>query len=1275
MGSSDPSPWSIYCDTGGTFTDCLAIAPDGSMHQLKILSTGALRLRGTVDTRHPHQLHVELEDRFPDQFFAGFSLTTIGDEVRRFCVQDYQSSTRTLILDRPLSTSPSCSVDLQSSLATPVLAAHLITKTPLSQLLPPLTLRLATTRATNALLTRTGARTALLITRGFGDLPWIGTQQRPDLFALDIEKPSPLVSIVIEVDERIRADGSIAQPLDPTCFPAILATLQAHQVESVAIALLNSHKNREHELKLGATLAQQGFRSIVQSAALASTIGLLDRLQTAVVSAYLNPTIDRYLGEIQHEARSTTLMTSSGGLVSPQQFQAKDSLLSGPAGGVIGARTVGRRSGFSKLISFDMGGTSTDVARIDDAVEYRFEQIVDGIRIVVPNLAIETVAAGGGSICRFEKGDLVIGPESAGAVPGPSCYGAGGPLTVTDLNLLLGRLDAARFAIPIDRSAAEASATALFRDVVGFQGPLAAPIGSEPHVEAFLAGLLEIANDKMADAIRRVSIRCGYAPTDYALMAFGGAGGQHACFIAERLDIHTVVMPADAGLLSAVGLKHATLSRIAHEQLLKRVDDSEPTLDRLVDTLVGRATIELHQAGVPTTAELTQRLLLDVRYVGQDDALTFDYDPSRPIREQFERRYLDIYGQRLPQPLELVSVSVIVSEQSPDATDAPPVAVEIPQTSIRYQKVFFDQWIDCPLFNRPRLPIGATILGPALIVDQTSTTLIPPGWRARVDSTFAILIQKESPLESTDNRRTARRITALSREIFSQRLIAIADEMGESLRRTALSINIKERRDFSCAILDADGELVVNAPHVPVHLGALGVCVRAVREVVPIAPGEMVVANHPRFGGSHLPDITLIAPIHGEDGELLAYVANRAHHAELGGRTPGSMPVHASRLIEEGVVIAPLKLSVTAPQDWNRLRRLLTAAPYPSRAVDENLADLRAQVAANRRGIKSLVELIRQHGVDQFIEQLREIKTHAAEKLAAALRRQPDFSRQAQECLDDGTLIKVRLTKHRDQLRVDFSGSGGQHPGNLNATPAIVQACVLYVVRLLINEPIPLNEGLLRPLSLILPSGFLNPVFDDDPSRCPAVVGGNTEVSQRIVDTLLKALELSACSQGTMNNVLFGNDRFGYYETIGGGAGGTVTRDGASGVHTHMTNTRMTDAEILEFRYPIEIEQFALRHGSGGNGARRGGEGLIRRYRFVAPMTVSILTQHREVQPYGVLGGEPGQSGRQALIRQSGETIILKAIDQFDAAIGDRLTIETPGGGGWGIPDPARTVV
>lgn len=1233
----------LRVDTGGTFTDCWAMADGESQPRLaKVLSSGRLR----VPVREwigENELIIEVPNgwRTGDTFFTGYKLESGGSSA---LVLSFDGGESRLVLSRPVPRGDS--VDLFTREEAPVLGARLLTGTPLDRPFPPMDFRLATTRGTNALLERKGADVALFVTKGFADLPVIRDQRRTDLFALKHDRPAPLCRAVEEVEERLDAEGATLTKLqlNPEFDDRARRLLEAG-IEVAAVALLHAHRNPAHEIALRDHLLSLGFRHVSTSAELAPLVKILPRLETTLANATLQPVmqafVDHHRERLSGDSR-LLMMTSAGGLEPMEQFRPKDSLLSGPAGGVSGAAAIAEELGFDRVLTFDMGGTSTDVARYDRGFQYDFEQRVGSARVLAPALRIETVAAGGGSICHWEEGGLRVGPESAGASPGPACYGLGGPLTITDVNLLLGRIDPANFGIPLTSSNLAAARKA----AIVLQGQ--AGVGGDEPDTGFLSGLLDLAIEQMADAIRTISVREGADPSDYTLLAFGGAGPLHACAIAERLGISTILVPGEAGLLSAYGLECAGIERFAERQIDRPVED--PSIAELFSAVEEEALQSLAATGESGTVS---RRLAELRLTGQDATLTLEVAPESPLVEAFRTRYAEIFGYSPPsgRGIEVVSYRAIAG-----------TGRSRPRNAVRETRARSTS--DAPFLDRASLLPGHRVIGPRVVQDPFSTLYLAPGWTATVERNGAISLT----CHGSDTARDRSRPEAVTRELFRHRFDHLVREMGTMLQRSAISTNVKERADFSCALLDGDGELITSAPHIPVHLGALGLCVREVHKRIPMAPGDTLITNHPAAGGSHLPDVTLITPVFDRVGSRpVAYIANRAHHAEIGGITPGSMPPSATRLAEEGVVFAPRHLIRGGESCFGEVADILTNAPFPTRRLSDNLADLNAQLAANLRGSAMLASLLAEHGEERVKEQFVHLKDGSLEVMRHHLERFGDHEWSAEESLDDGTPIRVVILSRDGRLTISFEGSGAVHPGNLNATPAILQSAVLYVLRLWTQSPVPLNEGLMRAVSIDLPEGFLNPPFEDDPMHCPAVVGGNVETSQRVVDTLLKAIGVQACSQGTMNNFLFGDGTFGYYETICGGSGAGPGYDGTSGVHTHMTNTAITDPEILEQRYPVRLHRFALRRGSGGRGRWHGGDGIVREVEFLRPLQVSLLTQHRTVAPYGMDGGAEGRCGRQTL-----NGTPLPGIAAFAAHPGDRLVIETPGGGGWGRAEEGR---
>ncbi len=1253
--------WQIWIDTGGTFSDCIAISPEGEMIRIKVLSSSAIR--GTLTGRKAPGVYTFRHNwRFtgnPFPGFTGFLLQNPGD---RFRVLALDTDLMEVQLDRDFLLEEAADFELFTGEEAPVLAARLATGTPPDKDLPPIDMRLGSTKGTNALLEHKGAKVTLLITEGFKDLIFIGTQQRPNLFQLNVPDPFLLFDEVIEVPERLDASGEVILELTEEAAAAVAKKVSN---EVVAVAFLHAYRNPAHEKLMAQVLENAGLTDISLSHVLSNAIKIYPRAQTALVNAYLSPIINAYLGSIRNSLdlgdadrqRRLRVMTSAGGLVDAAFFQPKDSLLSGPAGGVVGAANIAADLGYQKVLSFDMGGTSTDTARYDGSMDYDFITRIGGIEMSSPTVAIETVAAGGGSICSFDGYKLTVGPESAGASPGPACYGAGGPLTITDVNLLMGKLDSAEMGIPVSKAAAEKALEAL-------QSLILEQSGIAFEAKDLLRGFEQIANEKMAEAIRGISVKKGFDPRTYTLLAFGGAGGLHACSVAALLGIDEVIVPYDAGLLSAYGIGHARVERMAGYQVLDSWDAFRPKLDEVRTSLEQEVFRQLIAEGCDEDALAIDKVSLFLRLKGQEYALEVPWQNDLAmIPERFERAYKKLFGY-FPdnRGLEVESLKVIGYYQPPKISRFSGTCASYdPQPFKKNFVPILDREI--PVFRWDDLNCGAQIKGPAILLNPTSTVYVDGTWELNIQenqhAVITNLMQQKSHAKPENE--------LIELELFTNRFSAIADEMGAQLQRTSISVNIKERLDFSCAILDQHARLLVNAPHIPVHLGSLGICARLVLDKLPMEEGDVVITNHPKYGGSHLPDITLMSPVFDDRRHLIGYVINRAHHAELGGKRPGSMPPDAKNLEEEGIVIPPTYLVKKGQVQWRLMRSLLCGGAYPSRSADENIADINAALASLRRGSEALKDLVRQYGLEKVHTYMQKLKDNAAAILQEHIQAWEGQVFSAEESLDDGHVIKVTVSVREGHADFDFTGTSEVHPGNLNANVSIVYSAVLYVLRLLCQKPIPLNEGLMQKVSIQLPdSSFLHPVFPDVPSDCPAVVGGNTEVSQRLVDTLLKALRLSACSQGTMNNFLFGNDTFGYYETICGGTGAGPGFRGRSAVHQHMTNTRITDAEDMELKYPVRLQRFAVRKASGGRGQWPGGDGIIREVAFLEPVEMTILSQHRVISPFGMEGGQPGATGEQYIIRKDGTRIRLSGVDSAALQPGDRVLILTPGGGAWG---------
>ena len=1304
-------PWYLYIDTGGTFTDCLARDPQGQWHRRKVLSNASLRGK-IISQPASNQLHIEESWGLDKDILGGYVVNIQGLNHKPLHVVSYAPNERIISLNVPLEQDlrNGHGFEISAGEEAPVLLARLLTSTPLDQSLPPLVMYLGSTRGTNALLERKGAQTAMVVTKGFRDLLAIGTQQRPDIFAREVIKAPPLPACFIEAEERMDAGGNVLRAPDTEKLKHDINTLKNQGIKVVAVSLLNAHSNDQHEKHVESLLKEAGMGYVCTGTSLSHFIKYLQPTETVAVNAYLQPVIDEYVQNIDRAlsnhllkkaktgkpdleysnflddseysgndlAHRLLVMNSAGGLQTASAFHPKDSLLSGPAGGVVGAASIGKNAGFSKLISFDMGGTSTDVARYGGNFDYCFELEVGNARINSPALNIETVAAGGGSVCYYDGYTLCVGPESAGADPGPACYGAGGPLTITDVHLLAGNLDIQQFGIPVFPEKARKKMEEIRRQIEQQSG-------EKRTTETLIEGFLHIANEKMAGAIRKVSIAKGFEPSDHALVAFGGAGGLHACELAELLDIQTVIVPNDAGLLSAYGLSTAQVERFAEKQVMQPLEKTKTKIAAYFRELELEALRKLTNELGPQTMQIRMRTVY-LRFSGQDTSIEIVYENPDTLYEQFRTQHQKIYGYDPGnREIELESMRVIAStvpaeEAKASVTPDGDTSVDgflsgsskIPLPNHFVNALVHGKRTKTPVFIRSNIAHHhKEIFGPAVVLDKFSTTVIKSGWRMSVDRELSMIITRKDIYDKDSDRNTAGNLSQaeeIQLELFTNRFMHIASNMGAMLERTAMSVNVKERLDFSCALLDSSGHLVANAPHIPVHLGSLGVCVREVVSRHKLRAGDVVVTNHPAYGGSHLPDLTLIKPVYSKNNTLLGYVVNRAHHAEMGGKTPASMPPDARHLAEEGVVIPPFYLVRDGEANWEGMGDILTKAPFPSRAPDENLCDIKAALASCVSGEEQLLTLVEEYGPGRVTYYMQALRKHASTRMRATLKAFPDGRYEAVEHLDDGSPLQVLVDKQGDRCHIDFSGTAGVHPGNMNATLAIVHSTVIYVMRLLLNEPIPLNDGILEPVSMHIPEGMLNPPFVEDPFLCPPVVGGNVELSQRLTDTLLKAFGVAAASQGTMNNVLIGNDRFSYYETIAGGCGAGKNFHGASAVHHHMTNTRITDPEILEHRYPMRLERFEIRKGSGGNGLFNGGDGIIREFAFLEPVKLSVLTQRRLSGPYGLNGGADGHAGQQYILYTNGIKEALAPIDGKSLKAGDRFLIYTPGGGGYGNP-------
>lgn len=1277
--------WQFWIDVGGTFTDCLARRPDGSLARHKLLSSGVTK--GNVGHGSTSRAIADPRRSLdPDGFWCGAKLRLLdatGRVVAAKTVVKFIAAYGALILDSDLPENAPIghAYELVADAEAPILAIRWLLGLAAGEPLPPLSLRLGTTRGTNALLTRSGARTGFITTRGFADILRIGYQNRPRLFELNIVKPQSLFESVVEIDERVAADGRVLQSPNPQAVREQLIALRQTGVESLAICLLNGYQFAAHEELVERIAREVGFDEISVSSRIAPLIKLVSRGDTTVVDAYLNPVLREYVAALRqslhHVATDFRLLTSAGGLVTAENFVGKDSILSGPAGGVVGFAAVAEAAGFTRAIGFDMGGTSTDVARWDGRFEREYETEKAGVRIVAPMMAIETVAAGGGSLCWFDGVKLCVGPASAGASPGPACYGNGGPLAITDVNLALGKILPQHFPFHLDRSAVDERLQQLSAEIF-------AATGQKLELLELAAGFVRVANARMAQAIRSVSIAKGCDVRDYVLVAFGGAAGQHACAIARELGITQILNHPDAGILSAYGIGMANVEHYQVEGIYRLFDEqSRADLPTIFERLSHGVKSQVAAEGIAATS-ISVELALDLRYRGLDAFLTITQPADGDWAAAYAREHEKLYGYtHVDKPLEIVAARATAVGQSgirPPA--APRVQPRTTPTPLSNSPVYIGgQNVIAPVFDRERLRPGDVVVGPAIVVERVATTIIDPGWEADVLSDGQLLLRGVSlqtcPSSVNDSGRSGdlpHEADPILLEIFNNHFAAIASQMGITLRNTASSVNVKERLDFSCAVFTRHGDLVVNAPHIPVHLGAMGLTVRSILADNPhMRPGDVFVTNDPYRGGSHLPDLTVVTPVFAPWGrsldlpELLFFTASRAHHAEIGGIRAGSMPPFSKNLAEEGVLIRNFKIVDAGRSRIDDFRELLTTAKHPTRNVADNLADISAQIAANRQGARDLLALVERYTQPVVAAYMQHIQAAAEQKTRRALAQLPAGRREFVDHLDDGSPIRVAVTIAGERATIDFTGTGPVLAGNLNANRAIVTAAVMYVLRCLIDEDIPLNEGVLAPVEIVLPECLLNPPAHERAEDCAAIVGGNVETSQRVVDVLLGALGLAAASQGTMNNLLFGDASFGYYETIGGGAGATATAAGADAVHTHMTNTRLTDPEVLERRYGVRLHQFSIRRGSGGAGKHRGGDGIVRRIEFLKPLDVSIVSQRRKpYAPYGVAGGEAGALGENRLVRADGTTETFSGQAQFAAQAGDVLTIATPGGGGWG---------
>ncbi len=1196
--------WQFWIDRGGTFTDIVAVSADGRIFTDKLLSDNP--------------------DQYSDAAIAG---------IRRI-VAKYDSDTK------------------QQQL--------------------PFVIKMGTTVATNALLERQGDPTLLVITAGFADALRIGYQNRPELFSLKIKLPDMLYSRVLEVEERISATGEEIQALNENAVKRGLQLAYDQGIRSVAIVFMHGYRYPEHELKVAQIAKITGFHQVSISHQVSPLMKLVSRGDTTVVDAYLSPILRRYVNQIADELKTINpaenrlqFMQSSGGLTDAHHFAGKDAILSGPAGGVIGMVATATAAGFSKLIGFDMGGTSTDVCHYAGELERAFDSEVAGVRMRAPMMRIHTVAAGGGSILQFDGSRYRVGPESAAANPGPACYGNGGPLTVTDCNVMLGKIQPEYF----PRVFGECADQPINIDVVrekfsdlAFQ--IEQATGKKNTLKNIASGFLSIAIENMANAIKQISVQRGYDVAEYTLCCFGGAGGQHACLVADALAIKRIFLHPYSGVLSAYGMGLADLRQINEQSIQQILSISLlKSLKKIRQILLDKGIDNLSKQGA-SVEKLTSITRLHCHYAGSDTNLAVLFRGYDEMVHEFETLHLQSFGFISRQKeliVHSIEVEAIVSQSVPQLAFR-----KNPNSALLAMKKLpvFMAGVEhtTSFYAREMLPTETWVEGPSVIVESTGTIVIEPGWRASLTAENNIVLERYQKLPERVAIGTD--VDPVMLEIFNNLFMSIAEQMGLVLENTAVSVNIKERLDFSCAVFDEHGDLIANAPHMPVHLGSMSESIKTVirERQGDMLKGDAYVLNAPYNGGTHLPDVTIIKPVFNDAGDkVIFYVASRGHHADIGGMTPGSMPSNSVSVIQEGVLLDNLKIVDAGHFQDSEIRQILAGGEWPARNIDTNIADFKAQLAACEKGMQELLKMVSHYSLPVVHAYMKHVQNNAEESVRRVLDVLNDGS--FSYAMDDGSIIRVCITvdKHKRKACIDFTGTSAQHAANFNAPTAIARAAVLYVFRCLVNDQIPLNEGCLKPLEIVLPeNSMINPRYP------AAVVAGNVEVSQAIVDTLLGALGIVAASQGTMNNITWGNDQYQYYETLCGGEGASEGHEGCSAVHTHMTNSRLTDPEVLEWRYPVRLESFAIRKNSGGEALFAGGNGVVRKLRFLEPMSVSILSGHRQVAPYALNGGKPGKTGENMIEKLDGSQVVLESTDSVNVCAGDAVIIKTPGGGGYG---------
>ena len=1194
--------WQFWIDRGGTFTDIVAKKPDGKIIIDKLLS--------------------ENSEAYKDAAVAG---------IRR-------------ILD--LKNEDKIPTDIISSV------------------------KMGTTVATNALLERKGDRTLLLITKGFGDLLRIGYQNRPLLFDLSIKLPELLYERVVEVSERLNEKGEVVTELNEEEVRNSLIKAKSDGINSVAIAFMHSYINPDHENKIEQIAKEENFNQISVSHKVSPLIKLVGRGDTTVVDAYLSPILRRYVNQVSEELQDTKstqlmFMQSNGGLTDANLFQGKDALLSGPAGGVVSMTQTGKQAGFNKLIGFDMGGTSTDVCHFAGEFERSFETELAGVRIRAPMMQINTVAAGGGSILSYKDGRFQVGPESAGAIPGPASYGRGGPLTVTDCNVLLGKLNPDFFPKVFGKTGDQPLNFEIVKKKFSDLSDIISKEKNEPMMDIFkmAEGFLKIAVENMANAIKKISIQKGYDVTNYMLNCFGGAGGQHACNVADSLGISNVMIHPYAGVLSAYGMGLAEIRSIREGHFEKNITNILDA-ENLIEILSSQAKKDLNDQYISDASIILLKNAF-LHYKGSHQNLEIKFDTPENMRKSFEQEHKKRFGFFVEDReifIEMLTVEA-VGKKTESYDFLNPNTSTTKANPIAFKKMYVNgSEINTPIYKRDELIIGQNILGPAIIVEATGTNIIDDGWSGTLDKHYNLILSRVEEKKLQKGIGTSADVVML--EVFNNLFMNIAEQMGATLANTAYSVNIKERLDFSCALFNNEGSLVANAPHVPVHLGSMSEAIKTVVRLNKdnIYPDDVFVLNAPFNGGTHLPDVTVITPVFDKNGkEIIFFVASRGHHADIGGKTPGSGPPDSKHIEEEGVLIDNFKLFDKGIFREQEMRKILSSGKYPCRNIEHNMADLAAQVAANKTGIHEINSMIDQFGIETVHAYMNHVQDNAEESIRNAIvnLKQGEYEYE----LDNGEFIRVnvKIDKKNREAIIDFTGTAPKNPFNYNAPMAVCYAVILYVFRTLVGNNIPLNEGCFKPIKIIIPNNsMINAKY---PS---AVIAGNTEVSQLTCNALFGALGVIAGSQATMNNFIWGNDTIQNYETICGGTGAGPNFHGTSAIQTHMTNTRSTDPEVLETRFPVRLEEFSIRRNSGGKGKFNGGDGVTRKLRFLEPMTVTTLCSHRRVKPFGLNGGSPGDCGKEWLERTDGSILNLNGNDSCEVEPNDLFVMETPGGGGFG---------